>query len=208
MWRRRHRKPFCVHQPAQHFKTRVSVSDFAGEQQRRVGRTTNAQQRKVVRRPRPHSPPTATGVRPPLNLDKNAVVYVVPHEKTTPGVAAATGNGETVRRRDVTEPPPRRGKTHMFDGSRPLWGNSRIFKRRVGVGMSKHRSHQPPEPRTITRHELQAEIHNYVFAHRVRETRRPYRVNQALTIGVFHVNAAMDDFSCRTVHQPNSSRII
>ena len=176
MWRRRHRKRLCVHQTAQHFETRVSVSDFAGEQKRRVGRTTYAQQAKVVRRQGLHSLHTATTVRPPLNLDKNAVVYVVPHEKTTPGVAAATGNGSTITREGPNRTPPRRGKTHMFDGSRPLWGNGRILKRRVGVGMFQRRSHHPAEPGAITSPELQAKIHNYVFAHRVPKHRRPYRV--------------------------------
>ena len=47
MWRCRHRKRLCIHQPAQHLETRVPVSDFAGGQQRRVGRATYAQQAKV-----------------------------------------------------------------------------------------------------------------------------------------------------------------
>ena len=87
--------------------------------------------------------------------------------KNDPGVAVATGHGSTLVREGRNRTPPRRGKTNMFDGSRPLWGNSRILKRRVGVGMFQRRSHQPPEPGTITPPEVQAKIHNYVFAHRV-----------------------------------------
>ena len=177
MWRRRHRKHLCVQYPAQHFGTRVPVSDFAGGQKGRVRRATYAQQARVVRRQRLHSPHTATTVRPPLHLDKNAVVYVVPHEQTTPGVAAATGSGSTIPREGPNRPPPRRGKTHMFDGGRPLWGNGRILKRRVGVGMFQRRRHQSSEPGAITPPELQAKIHNYVAAHRVPKHRRPYRVN-------------------------------
>ena len=138
---------------------------------------TYAQQAKVVRRQRLHSPHTAAVVRPPLHLDKNAVVYVVPHEKITPGVAAATGNGSTITRERPNRTPPWRGKTHMFAGRRPLLGNGRILKRGVGVEMFQRRRHQPPEPGAITPPELQAKIHNYVFAHPVPKHRRPYRVN-------------------------------
>ena len=70
----------------------------------------------------------------------------------------------------------------MFDGSRPLWANSRIFKRRVGVRMFQRRSHQPPDPETSTPPELQAKMNNYVFTDRVPKHRRPYLVNYELTI--------------------------
>ena len=204
MWRRRHRKRLGVYQPAQHFETRVPVGDCAGGQKWRVGRATYAQQVKVVRRQQLHSPHTAMTVRPPLNLDKNAVVYVVPHEKRTPGVAAATRNGPTIAREGRNRSPPRRGKTRMFDGSRPLWGNSRILKRRVGVGMFQRRSHQPLEPEAITPPKFQAKIHNYAFAHRVPKHRHRFQVSYDLTKGVFHVNAAKDDPSCGTVQLPQN----
>ena len=65
----------------------------------------------------------------------------------------------------------------MFDGSRSLWGNSRILKRRVGLGMNHGKTHQPPEPGTLNQPEVQAKIHNYVCAHGVPKPRRPYRIN-------------------------------
>ena len=49
-----------------------------------VGRATYAEQAKVVRGQQLHSPHTATTVRSTLDLDKNAVVDVVPYEKRLP----------------------------------------------------------------------------------------------------------------------------
>ena len=102
----------------QHFETRVSISASAGGQ-RRIGSATCAQQSRVVRLQRLHGPHTATGVRPTLHVDKNAVVHVVPHHQTTLGVAAP-GNEPTIRRERPNRPPLRPGKPHMRDDDNPL----------------------------------------------------------------------------------------
>ena len=52
MWRRHHRERLYVHQPAQHFETRIPPSGFTGGQKRRVGRAMYPEQVKVVRRQR------------------------------------------------------------------------------------------------------------------------------------------------------------
>ena len=80
MGRQRNRKRLRVNDPTQHFQLRVPVSDFSGGQEGRIRDTTFAQQAKMVRYQRLDSTLTTATVRPPWQLDENAIVYVIPHK--------------------------------------------------------------------------------------------------------------------------------
>ena len=120
----------------------------------------------------------------------------------SPVGAAATGNGSSITRARPNRTPRRRGELDMLDGGHALWRNGHVLKRLVGVGMFQRRSHQHPKPRPVTPPELKARLHNRVAAHPVPKCRRPFRISKDVTKGVFHVNAAKDNSSCRTVLLP------
>ena len=90
MGRKHLRKRLSVHHPAQHLKTRVPISEFATGREGWVRHATFAQQVKMVRHERAHRSHTAAAVRPPLYLNENAVIYVVPYEEITPVIATHT----------------------------------------------------------------------------------------------------------------------
>ena len=121
MGRQRNRKRLRVNDPTQHLQLRVPVSDVSGGQEGRIRDTTFAQQAKMVRC-QPDSAQTTATVRPPMQLDDNAIVHVIHHKEVVPGVATRARNRPTITRDGDNWNPPQQGNSDVRNGSSPFFG--------------------------------------------------------------------------------------
>lgn len=135
-----------------------------------------AQQDKMVPHEGPYRPLTAAAVRPPLHLGENAVIYLVPYEEITPGIATYTTHELTMTREGHNRRAPRRSDSNGLDGTGPSRGHRCILKHVPSMSMFERRCYQSPAIVPIPPPELQTQIHDHGTADHVPKRRHPDRI--------------------------------